>query len=101
MKKSNPFFQIGIILGILGFILLLLIFIPPMFGAASDSDIEKYNGHSDAGNQTVIAVDGINSIFTSGFSGPFIGLIIIIVFMLAVAVGAFLYNLLIKRKGKK
>lgn len=104
--KKNVFYPVIILFGILVFITLAIIFTPAIFGSISaSSDLDKYAGASQAGNETARAVNGLDSIIigvyslpaTSGFLA--FGIICLIIIVLV------MFRLVMKKntigKGKK
>lgn len=65
-NRINPLFIAG---GVVAIVVLFLIFTPAILGAtASGNDLEKYNGTSQQGNETVRIGHAMNTYFV-GLSG--------------------------------
>ena len=87
----GPLAIIATLLGIMGLIIGFVIFGPPMFSSAygDGQSLTKYANNSNAGNDTVIAAGGINSLFVGFYSGPLKILSLIVGVFLIVAALAF------------
>lgn len=65
-KNKTTLFVVG---GVMILVIIFMLFIPAILGSASaSSDLEKYNGTSDAGNQSVKTAGVINN-FLATVSG--------------------------------
>lgn len=86
MKKKgiHPILLAG---GVLVILIGLAIFVPAILGSVSgSSDLEKYNGTSDQGNQTVRIAHSIDSFFVGMFDVPlFLGTLLISIFIIILA----------------
>jgi hypothetical protein len=103
-RGRNPWGPLTIIitlLAVLAIIFGFIIFGPPIFSSAYGDGVtlNKYANKSAAGNSTIIATQGLNSLFVGLYSGP--------LSMLSLIVGAFLviatlvFVVVINRRGKK
>jgi hypothetical protein len=65
-KKANSLLIMG---GVVAIVVMFLIFVPAILGAtASQNDLEKYNGSSNQGNETV-RISGVVNTFFVGITG--------------------------------
>jgi len=104
--KKNVFYPIIILFGILVFITLAVIFTPAIFGSMSaSSDLEKYAGASQAGNETARAVSGLDSIVIGVYSLPATSGFLAFVIICLVIVVLVMFRLISKKnstgKGKQ
>lgn len=82
MGKKHGMHPLVLMGGIAVIVLLFVIFVPVILGATANSrDIERYNGTSQTGNETVSAANAIDSYF--------VGLIGIGMLPVALLVGVF------------
>ena len=70
-RRKGFFYPVIILAGIMAMGFLLIIFTPAIFGSMSASGgIEKYSGNSVSGNETVIAVNGVDNLVIGMYSLP-------------------------------
>ena len=75
-----------------------VVFGPAMFSTTyEDRGLDKYVNNSEAGNSTVIAADGMNSLFTGFYSGPLQILLTLVGIFLVIAALAFAISINRKR----
>ena len=101
-KKKGILFPVIVIFGILAIGTLLLIFTPAIFGSmSSSSEISKYQGNSQAGNDTSDIAGGMDSLVTALYSIPARFGLVILVLVGVVVVIIVVYRINLSQKGHK